>query len=115
MSVDPVSPIVAATAGTPMAQTDGADAARMRQAAIEAKRRVAAEKRSASAAGISPADGQNLATNDRDPDGRHGWVVSDASESDPHNVSPADSLAENRDEKSSETADERGRRIDLVG
>jgi hypothetical protein len=76
MSIGPTSGIVSSAAGSPLAQASGADAARIKGIAESVRDARRAAELAASADGIAQAEGENLLSNERDPDGRQAWQAS---------------------------------------
>jgi len=73
MSVGPMGGIAASAAGSPLAQTKGAETERARQDAGAQQRRVDSDQKAESAAGIGETNGEDHETEDRDADGRRLW------------------------------------------
>jgi hypothetical protein len=75
MSFVPISGIVGSFAGSPLAQTKGADADRNAQDVRAAERRATADAKATDAAGIGTTDGEGHEAHDRDADGRRQWEL----------------------------------------
>ncbi|MCR4415322.1 MAG: hypothetical protein NUV77_23160 [Thermoguttaceae bacterium] len=75
MSVGPLGGVIASAAGTPLAQTKGAETDRAQHEAANQERRVQNEQRAENAAGIGEADGEDHETSERDADGRRPWEI----------------------------------------
>lgn len=73
MSVGPLGGIPASAAGSPLAQTQGAEVDRSGEQNRAQHRRIRADQRAEDAAGIGQADGENHETAERDADGRRLW------------------------------------------
>ena len=73
MSVGPLTGLIGSLAGTPMAQSKGAEVERAQQDAAAQERRAASDQKADSASGIGQADGQDHETAERDADGRRLW------------------------------------------
>jgi hypothetical protein len=72
MSIGPVG-IVASAAGSPLAQTKGAELDRAQEAVGATGRRVYHEKKAAAAGGVGEPDGEDHQPAERDGDGRRPW------------------------------------------
>src|SRR5580698_3091084 len=72
MSVYPTGS-AGAFAGVPMAQTKGSEIERAQQDVQVRQRQAKSEARSADAADVAAADGEDTQTHDRDADGRRFW------------------------------------------
>ena len=73
MSVGPLGAVPASVAGSPLAQTKGSEIDRAQQDVAGQERRVQADLKAESAAGIGQADGEDHETAERDADGRRVW------------------------------------------
>lgn len=73
MSVGPAGGIVGSAAGSPLAQSQGAEPERARQDAVAQQRRIESDQKADSAAGIGETDGEDHETSERDADGRRLW------------------------------------------
>ncbi len=73
MSMGPMSGIVGSAAGSPLAQTKGADPQRAQQDIGAQQRRIESDQKAESAAGIGEADGEDHEAAERDADGRRLW------------------------------------------
>ncbi len=73
MSVGPLGGIPASAAGSPLAQTQGAEADRTSEQDRAQQRRVRADQRAEDAAGVGQTDGEDHETAERDADGRRLW------------------------------------------
>jgi hypothetical protein len=76
MSVGPMGGVVVSAAGSPLAQTKGADVERAEQETAGQQRQVQGQFRAESAAGIGQADGEDHEASERDADGRRLWEAS---------------------------------------
>jgi hypothetical protein len=65
--------LIGSLAGTPLAQTKGAEVERAQQDAAAQERRALSDQKADSASGIGETDGQDHETADRDADGRRPW------------------------------------------
>ncbi|MFH1265237.1 MAG: hypothetical protein ABIK89_05875 [Planctomycetota bacterium] len=86
MSLGPLGGITASAAGSPLAQAKGSDVEKAQQDAGGQQRRVQADQKAESAAGIGEADGEDHETSERDADGRRLWEgqAANSSQQDPH-------------------------------
>ena len=75
MSIGPMHPIVASAAGSPLAQTQGADKERTEQSAGVQQRQKESELKAERAAGIGETDGNDHEAHERDADGRRIWEL----------------------------------------
>ncbi len=73
MSVGPTGGIAGSVAGSPLAQSKSSDVERTGQDVANQQRRVQADKKAESAAGIGQTDGEDHETAERDADGRRLW------------------------------------------
>ena len=73
MSVGPMNSLLYSVAGSPLAQTTGADLVRARADALAQQRTLEAEIQTEDASGIGKTDGEDNQTNERDGDGRTPW------------------------------------------
>ncbi len=73
MSVGPTGGIAGSLAGSPLAQTKGAETERAGQDATAQQRRTESDQKAEAAAGIGETDGEDHETADRDADGRRLW------------------------------------------
>lgn len=73
MSVGPLGGVFTSVAGSPLAQTAGADTDRTRQATANQQRQIQAHEKAEAAAGIGKPDGEEHETSERDADGRRMW------------------------------------------
>jgi hypothetical protein len=73
MSIGPLGGIAASFAGTPLAQTKGAEVDRAQQDVSGQQLRAASAQKAEAAAGIGETDGQDHETAERDADGRRPW------------------------------------------
>ena len=73
MSVGPMGGIAGSVAGSPLAQTQGAEPERARQDAGAQQRRIESDQKADAAAGIGETDGEDHETAERDADGRRLW------------------------------------------
>jgi type II secretory pathway pseudopilin PulG len=65
--------LIGSLAGTPLAQTKGAEIERAQQEAAAQERQAISDQRADSASGIGETDGEDHETNQRDADGRRLW------------------------------------------
>ena len=72
MSVVPTG-LAGAFAGAPLAQTKGSEIERAQQDAQVQQRQANSQARTADAAGVAAANGDDIQANDRDADGRRFW------------------------------------------
>jgi hypothetical protein len=79
MSVGPLTGLIGSLAGTPMAQSKGAEVERAQQDAAAQERRAVNDQRADSASGIGETDGEDHETDQRDADGRRLWERQSAS------------------------------------
>ncbi len=89
MSIGPSGGVAGSAAGSPLAQTKGAEPERAQQDAGAQQRRIESDQKADSAAGIGETDGEDHETAERDADGRRLW-----------DASPEDSDAEQTEEQS---------------
>jgi len=73
MSVGPLGGVAGSAAGSPLAQTKGADEQRVEQETAAQKRRIESDQKAEAAAGIGETDGDDHETAERDADGRRLW------------------------------------------
>jgi len=73
MSVGPLGGTPASAAGSPLAQTQGAEVDRASEQTRAQHRRMRADQRAESAAGVGQTDGEDHQTAERDADGRRLW------------------------------------------
>ena len=73
MSIGPSGGVAGSVAGSPLAQTKGAESERAQQDAGSQQRRIESDQKADSAAGIGETDGEDHETADRDADGRRLW------------------------------------------
>ena len=73
MSVGPMGGVGGSAAGSPLAQTQGAEPERARQDADGQQRRVESDQKADAAAGIGETNGEDHETAERDADGRRLW------------------------------------------
>jgi len=73
MITNPPGGIAGSAAGSPLAQTQGPGAERVRQHAADRRRRMAAAEEAAAADGVAEPDGENHQPEDRAADGRRPW------------------------------------------
>jgi hypothetical protein len=71
MSIGPLTP--ASAAGSPLAQTKGADVERAQEEVGARRRRVYHERKAEAAAGVGEPDGEDHEAAERDADGRRPW------------------------------------------
>ena len=76
MSVGPLGGLAGSVAGTPLAQTKGAEVERTQQDLRNQQRQVQNDVRAENAAGIGEADGEDHQPAERDADGRRFWEES---------------------------------------
>ncbi len=72
MNVVPIGGIIAGAAGSPLAQTHGAESERAQRDGVVRERRVTSDKSAEMAAGIGTTD-EDQGTSERDADGRMFW------------------------------------------
>jgi len=65
--------LIGSLAGTPLAQTKGAEVERAQQDAAAQERRALSDQKADSASGIGETDGEDHETSQRDADGRRLW------------------------------------------
>ena len=106
--MDPLSHIASSAAGSPAAQTTGADVQRSQQAAAIRKGQLAAREKARAAAGIAATDGEDLKPDDRDGDGRRPWEHRAIGQK-PAAEQSAGGFARSPD------GEDRGARLDVVG
>ena len=75
MSVGPMGGIAGSVAGSPLAQTQGAEPERARQDSAAQQRRIESDQKAEAAAGIGETDGEDHETAERDADGRRPWEI----------------------------------------
>jgi hypothetical protein len=73
MSVGPLGGVAGSVAGSPLAQTKGAEPERAQQDALAQQRRVESDQKADAAAGIGQTDGEDHEAAERDADGRRLW------------------------------------------
>jgi hypothetical protein len=73
MSVGPLGGVAGSVAGSPLAQTKGAEPERAQQDAVAQQRRVDSDQKADDAAGIGQTDGEDHEPAERDADGRRPW------------------------------------------
>jgi hypothetical protein len=73
MSVGPLGGVAGSLAGSPLAQTKGAEPERAQQEAVAQQRRAESDQKADAAAGIGETDGEDHEAADRDADGRRPW------------------------------------------
>ena len=73
MSVGPTGGIAGSVAGSPLAQSKSSDVERTGQDVANQQRRIQADQKAESAAGIGQTDGEDHETAERDADGRRLW------------------------------------------
>ena len=73
MSVGPLAGVAGSVAGSPLAQTKGAEPERAQLETVAQQRVVDSEQKADAAAGIGETDGQDHETAERDADGRRSW------------------------------------------
>jgi hypothetical protein len=73
MSVGPLAGLAGSAAGSPLAQTKGAESERVQQETVTQQRVADSEQKADAAAGIGETDGQDHETAERDADGRRLW------------------------------------------
>ena len=118
MSVGPLGGIAGSVAGSPFAQKHGSEVERAGQEKNAQQRRVAADKKADSAAGVGEADGEDHETAERDADGRRLWEGSPESEdTDEQNTDEQDPSASEEPEqrKSKDATGQSGNLLDLSG
>ncbi|MEE8450742.1 MAG: hypothetical protein V3R99_02475 [Thermoguttaceae bacterium] len=118
MSVGPLGGIAGSVAGSPLAQKHGSEVERAGQENNAQQRRIAADQKADSAAGIGEADGEDHETADRDADGRRLWEGApdskDAGEQDADEQgTPKSEEPEQR--KSKDASGQSGNLLDLSG
>jgi hypothetical protein len=111
MSIGPTNPIAAGAAGSPLAQTQGADKERTEQSTGVQQRQQDAELKAERAAGIGETDGNDHETHDRDADGRRVWEISHGKQ---HPDEGGDSEAQEAP-RAKDTTGQRGNLLDLTG
>ncbi len=111
MSVGPLGGIAASAAGSPLAQTKGADVERAEQDASNQQRRVQNEQKAESAAGIGETDGDDHETAERDADGRRLWEQPPGDE---QSAAEPDSVV-GGERQSKDVSGQSGTKLDLTG
>ncbi len=106
MSVGPLGGVLASAAGTPLAQTKGAETDRAQHEAANQERRVQNEQRAENAAGIGEADGEDHETSERDADGRRPWEIAGR---------PKDEAAPDDSRQAKDPTGQSGTLLDLSG
>jgi hypothetical protein len=97
---------VAGAAGSPLAQTKGAEVERAEQQLGAARRRAYHQRRAEAAAGVGQPDGEDHEAAERDADGRHPWAEQP----------PADKgAAPRRPPPGKDDSRQRGNLLDLTG
>lgn len=109
MSVGPLTGLISSVAGSPLAQTKGAEIERSHQDASSQTRRVESAQRSESAAGIGETDGQEHETAERDADGRRLWEKTD------RKAAEGDDSPPGKPRQSKDTTGQSGTQLDLCG
>ena len=110
MSVGPLGGIAGSAAGSPLAQTQGAEPERSAQDAATQRRRIESDQKAESAAGIGEADGEDHETAERDADGRRLWETPPAGNKDQQTQEDTTSPGLVKD-----TTGQRGNLLDLSG
>ena len=111
MSIGPLGSLGASAAGSPLAQTKGADAERVQDEVGAQARHVQSEKKAENAAGIGETDGEDHETADRDADGRLLWENN--AESPGENARGHTAASDDRQSK--DLSGQRGNLLDLSG
>ena len=108
MSVVPTG-LAGAFAGAPLAQTKGSEIERAQQYTQVRQRQANSQARTADAAGVAAADGEDTQAHDRDADGRQFWVR-------PGPTQPVDEAVEPAGpQQSKDPHGESGSQLDLTG
>lgn len=105
MSIGPLQ-ITASAAGSPLAQTKGADAERAQKAVGAQRRQVYHEEQAEAAAGVGEPDGEDHDTHDRTADGRRPWE---------DHPEPERSAAKPSVRQSKDPSQQSGNLLDLTG
>ena len=112
MSIGPSGGIAGSVAGSPLAQTKGAEPERAQQDVGAQQRRIESDQKADSAAGIGETDGEDHETAERDADGRRLWEAppedSDAEQTEEQSGSPPP-------RQSKDTTGQSGNLLDLSG
>ena len=108
MSIGPMHPIVQSAAGSPLAQTQGADKERAEQSTSVQSRQKDAELKAEKAAGIGETDGNDHEAHDRDADGRRIWEL-------PPGHQPQEEAEEAETTHPADPSNQRGTLLDLSG
>ena len=110
MSIGPMAGIAGSAAGSPLAQTQGAETERASQDAAAGGRRAEFDQKADAAAGIGEANGEDHETAERDADGRRLWEPPPNSDGE-----PADEETTPQDRKSRDASGQSGNLLDLNG
>ena len=111
MSVGPTN-IAGSLAGSPLAQSQGADVDRARQESSDQSRRVQSDPRAEQASGIGQTEDDSEAQ-DRDADGRRPWEIGGTPESEDNesNASGPDA----KQPRSRDATGQKGNQLDMMG
>lgn len=111
MSIGPTNPVAVSAAGSPLAQTQGADKERAEQTTGVQQRQRDADLKAERAAGIGETDGNDHEAHERDADGRRIWELS-------HGKQHPDEGGESGEPEAPRAKDatgQRGNLLDLTG
>jgi len=111
MSVGPLGGIAGSVAGSPLAQTKGAELERAQQDAASQQRRIQNDQKADSAAGVAETDGDDHEAEDRDADGRRLWEPAPQ----PTDQQGEDGSAHEKPAKAKDPTGESGNLLDLSG
>jgi hypothetical protein len=111
MSIGPLAGLGASVAGTPLAQTRGADVERTQQESGNQQRRVENQQKAENAAGIGETDGDDHETAERDADGRRLWEETPQ----PDGPQAAGGTASGDSSQSKDATGQSGSLLDLTG
>jgi len=103
-------------AGSPFAQKHGSEVERAGQEKNAQQRRVAADQKADSAAGVGEADGQDHETAERDADGRRLWEAApEPDDTDEQDAEGQNASEETQSRKSKDATGQSGNLLDLSG
>ena len=112
MSVGPLGGIAGSVAGSPLAQTKGAEPERVQQETVAQQRRIDSDQKADAAAGIGETDGEDHETAERDADGRRLWEPPAEAK---NTQQAADQASPPPQRQSKDTTGQSGNLLDLSG
>ncbi len=109
MSIGSLSSVMSSVAGSPLAQTRGAEPERAEHAAVAQQTRMESDRKAEAAAGIGETNGEDHEPAERDADGRRPW------EPPPHRPPDATDDSAAPQPPAKDTSGQTGRLLDLTG